>query len=92
MAERWSLICSSTNRSSSLDKKDKFNTVRKFLSSSGLRLVFFKSGRTTVDLNRVGKMPEEREVFITLTIAGSAGVCQYIQTGVWPEGDQVRRS
>ena len=33
LAERWSLIYSSTIRSSSLDKKDRLKTGRKFLSS-----------------------------------------------------------
>ena len=48
---------------------NKFDTGRKFLSSSGLRLVF-KSGRSTADSNKVGKMSEEREVLIMSVVAG----------------------
>ena len=69
-AFRWSTSCTHTMRSTSLDKKERFETGRKFFKISQSSMVFFRSGKTKALFNSGEKSANSREVLTTSVRTG----------------------
>ena len=70
-AFRWSTSCTHTIRSTSFDRKDRFETGRKFFKISQSSMAFFRSGRMKALFNSGEKSANLSEV---LTMSVSTGV------------------
>ena len=81
-AFRWSTSCTYTMRSTSLDKKERFETGRKFFKISQSSMASFRSGKTKALFNPGEKSANSREVLTTSVSTGVSSSRQSLRMDV----------
>ena len=78
-AFRWPTSCTHTMCSISLDKKERFETCRKFFKISQSSMAFFRSGKTKALFNSGEKSANSREVLTTSVSTGVSSCRQSLR-------------